>query len=74
MIASQAKTKTDQDFYKAEATIYAAVWKACCHTDFLSAANAEIVYADTRLYYLEEYRTQAEQVRNLAGGRDLDNP
>jgi hypothetical protein len=51
-IASQAKTKTDQDFYKAEATVYAAVWKACCHADFLSAANAETVYAGMLLYNL----------------------
>ncbi len=51
MIAYQAKSKTDKDLYKAEATIYAAVWKAATQ-DFLSAANAEIVYADMLLYNL----------------------
>ena len=73
-IASQAKTKADQDLFKVGETNYAAARKAFRRADRLCAANAEIVHADTRLYYIEEYRTQAEQARNLAGGQDLDNP
>ena len=48
--------------------------KLAATPDFLFAANAEIVYADMLLYYIEEDRTQAEQVLVLLGGQDLDNP
>ena len=35
------------------------------HPDFLPAANTEIVYANSLLYYLQLYRKQAEQVLDL---------
>ena len=37
------------------------------HPDFLPAANAEIVYADALLYYVQQYRNQAEQILELLG-------
>ena len=37
------------------------------HPDFLPAANAEVVYADALLYYLQQYRNQAEQLLELLG-------
>jgi hypothetical protein len=43
------------------------------HPDFLSAANAEIVYGDALLYYLEQYRNQAEQILDLLNAQHLEN-
>jgi hypothetical protein len=37
------------------------------HPDFLPAANAEIVYADALLYYVQQYRNEAEQILELLG-------
>ncbi len=43
------------------------------HPDFLPAANAEIVYANSLLYYLEQYRKQAEQLLDLLSAQHLEN-
>ena len=43
------------------------------HPDFLPAANAEIVYADSLLYYLEQYRNQGEQLLKLLNAQHLEN-
>nr|CAM58128.1 hypothetical protein [uncultured marine microorganism] len=41
------------------------------HPEFLPAANAEIVYGDSLLYYLEQYRNQAEQILDLLNAQQL---
>jgi len=43
------------------------------HPGFPSAANAEIVYADSLLYYLTRYRKQAEQVLDLLNIQMLED-
>ena len=74
MIASRARVKQIKIFARRTLRFTHQLGKLAATHDFLSAANAEIVYADMLLYYFQEYRTQAEQVRNMAGGQDLDNP
>ena len=43
------------------------------HPDFLPAANAEIVYANSLLYFLQQYRRQAEQVLDLLSAPHVED-
>ena len=43
------------------------------HPDFLPAANAEIAYADSLLYWLERYRSEAERLLESLNTQYLEN-